>query len=169
MDQIIDKPENKWILHSKTDEELKQIAKDLYNNKIFCDRHLSTHDRIESHFMVILFMGPQKPEPPKYPSDDSNLQGSRDNKLYDLIQREQDQKEYEKKLAEYPFELEYYNEYLKTIGMVYEYWDSGQTSPMAVNGKPVFFSARFLNQEDTNKMFEFFEQYKSIREQADNF
>jgi hypothetical protein len=53
--------------------------------------------------------------------------------------------------------------------MVYEYFDSGQTSPMSVNGKPVFFSARFLNQDDTKKMFEYYEQYKSIREQADNF
>jgi len=53
--------------------------------------------------------------------------------------------------------------------MIYEYWDSGQTSPMSVNGKPVFFSARFLNHEDTTKMFEYYEQYKSIRELADNF
>lgn len=165
----ITKPENKWILPPKTEEDLKQIAKDLYNNKIFCDRYLSSHDRIESHFMVILFMRPQKPEKPKYPSDDSNLQGSRDNKLYDLIQREADQKEYERKLAEYPFELEYYQEYLKNIGMVYEYYDSGQTSPMSVNGKPVFFSARFLNQEDAKKMFEYYEQYKEIRQKSDNF
>jgi hypothetical protein len=169
MEQIVNEIENKWILPNKTDDELKQIAKDLYNNKIFCDRHLSQYDRIESHFMVLIFMGPKKPEAPQYPSDDSNLQGSRDNKLYDLIQREQDQKDYEKALLQYPVEMEQYNEYLKTIGMVYEYWDSGQTSPMAVNGKPVFFSCRFLNLEDTKKMFEYFEQYKSIREQADNF
>jgi hypothetical protein len=97
MEKNITKPENKWTLPDKTDEDLKQIAKDLYNNKIFSDRHLSSHDRIESHFMVVLFMGPQKPEKPKYPSDDSNLQGSRDNKLYDLIQREAEQKEYERK------------------------------------------------------------------------
>lgn len=163
------KPENKWILPPKTDEELKQIAKDLYNNKIFCDKHLSKFDRIESHFMALVFMGPKKPDPPKYPSDDNDLQGSRDNKLYDLIQRETDQKEYEKKLAEYPYELEYYDEYLKNIGMIYEYWDSGQTSPMSVNGKPVFFSARFLSSSDTKKMFEYFEQYKEIREKADTF
>jgi len=169
MEKNITKPENKWTLPDKTDEDLKQIAKDLYNNKIFSDRHLSSHDRIESHFMVILFMGPQKPEKPKYPSDDSNLQGSRDNKLYDLIQREAEQKEYERKLAEYPFELEYYKEYFKSIGMVYEYYDSGQTSPMSVNGKPVFFSARFLNQGDTKKMFEYYEQYKEIRQKSDNF
>ncbi len=59
-------------------------------------------------------------------------------------------------------------EYSKDIGLVYEYLDAF-TSPMAVNGKPVFFSARFLNREDTKKMFEFYEQYKVIREKADKF
>ena len=38
MEQTITKLENKWILHPKTDEELKEIAKDLYNGKIFSDR-----------------------------------------------------------------------------------------------------------------------------------
>lgn len=169
MKKIIEEIENKWILPNATDDELKQIAKDLYNNKIFCDRHLSQNDRIESHFMVLIFMGPKKPEPPKYPSDNSNLQGSRDNKLYDLVQREEDQKKYEEELAQYPIEMGQYNEYLKSIGLVYEYLDSGQTSPTSVNGKPVFLSCRFLNLDDTNKMFEYFEQYKSIREKADNF
>ena len=161
--------ENRWILTNKTKDELKQIAKDLYNNKIFCDRHLSKNDSVESHFMALVFMGPKRPELPQYPSDDSNLQGSRDNKLYDLVQRELDQKKYEEDLIQYPFEVDHFNEYLEKIGLVYEYWDSGQTSPMSVNGKPVFFSCRFLSHEDTKEMFEYFEQYKSIREQADNF
>ena len=41
--------------------------------------------------------------------------------------------------------------------------------PMAVNGKPTFFSGRFLNIEDTKKMFDYYNQYKEIREKADNF
>ena len=49
MENNFTKPENKWILSSKSDEDLKQIAKDLYNGLIFSDRHLSRHDRIESH------------------------------------------------------------------------------------------------------------------------
>ena len=57
MEQTITKLENKWILHPKTDEELKEIAKDLYNGKIFSDRHLSQYDRIESHFMVMKRIG----------------------------------------------------------------------------------------------------------------
>jgi hypothetical protein len=164
----MDNLEKKWTLPSLEEDRLKQIAKDLYDNKIFCDRHLSEYDRIESHFMALLFMGPIKPEPPNYPSDNSDLQGSRDNKLYDLVQRDLDQKEYERKMLEYPKELEDYNEYTKSIGFIYEYLDSS-TSPMTINGKPVFFSVRFLNHEDTKKMFEYYNQYKSIREQADNF
>lgn len=160
--------ENKWTLPSQSDEELKKIAKDLYNGLIFSDRHLSSYDRIESHFMVLMFMGPKEPEPPKYPSDDVNIVGKRDNKIYDLIQREKDQEEYQKKLEEYPQECKDYEEYLKTIGFIYEYLD-GNTSPMAVNGKPVFFSVRFLNKSDTEKMFTFYNQYKEIREKADNF
>jgi len=169
MENNITKPENKWILPSKSDEDLKQIAKDFYNGLIFSDRHLSQHDRIESHFMVLLFMGPKKPEPPKYPSDGGDLASNRDNKLYDLVQRDDDQKEYERLLAEYPYELEYYNEYTKTIGFVYEYLDTPNRSPMAINGRPVFMSLRMLNQDDTKKMFDYYDQYKEIREKADNF
>jgi len=85
-----------------------------------------------------------------------------------LLQREKDQKDYEKALEEYPQECKDYEEYSKNIGFVYEYLGEN-TSPMSVNGKPVFFSARFLSKSDTKKMFEFYEQYKSIRETADNF
>lgn len=119
--------------------------------------------------MPMLFMGPKKPTPPKYPSENKDLQGQRDNKIYDLVQRESDQKEYERLLAEYPYQLEYYEEYLKTIGFVYEYYSSGNISPMAINGKPIFMSMRILNVIDTEKMFEYYEQYKQIREKADNF
>ena len=165
----IQKPKNVWTLPSKSDEDLKQIAKDIFNGLIFSDRHLSPYDRVESHFMALLFMGPKNPELPKYPSDDKDLQGQRDNKLYDLVQREADQKEYDRLLAEYPFQVEYYNEYIKDIGFVYEYLNSENTSPVGINGKPVFMSLRLLNKVDTEKMFGFYDTYKSIREKVDNF
>ena len=40
----------------KTDEELKQIAKDLYAGQIFTDRHVSNPDLLSSVFMVLAFM-----------------------------------------------------------------------------------------------------------------
>ena len=76
--------ENKWILPSKTEEELKQIAKDLYNNKIFCDRHLSQYDRVESHFMVLLFMGPKQPEAPTPAPSTPATPSEPENKKYDF-------------------------------------------------------------------------------------
>jgi len=40
---------------------------------------------------------------------------------------------------------------------------------MAINGRPIFMSLRMLNQDDTKKMFDYYDQYKEIREKADNF
>jgi hypothetical protein len=159
-------------LGSRTEEELKVIAKDLYNNKIFSDRHLSNPSDLQMVFMVMMFMGPKAPEPPKYPVDDiKDKQDSRANAMYDVLQRDADQKKYEEDLnIYYPFECECYREnFLGKIGFVYEYLDSPNVSPRGVNGYPCFFSVRFLNKEDTAMMFEFYEKYKAIREQADSF
>ncbi len=104
----IENIKDNWCHKSMTDDELKKIAKDFYNGLIFSDRHLSNHDSIVSHFMVLLFMGPREPEEPKYPSDNATLQNERDNKLYDLVQRAEDQIAYELALEEYPKELERY-------------------------------------------------------------
>jgi hypothetical protein len=79
-----------------------------------------------------------------------------------------DQEQYEKDMADYPFELEDYQAWLNDLGFIYEYYDSNQ-SPMAINGKPVFFSMRLMCKEDTKKMLEFYHQYKEIRETVDNF
>ena len=81
----MEKIENKWILPSQSDDELKTIAKDMYNNLIFSDKHLSQYDNVMSHFMVLMFMGPKEPEAPSYPSKDGDLQGQRDNKLLQRI------------------------------------------------------------------------------------
>ena len=148
----------RWSFKSdKTDEELKKVSKDLYNGLIFCDRQCPSS--ILTTFMVLTFMGPQSP---KNPSDGSNKEDKRDNVIYDLVQRDEDQKLYE-------FEKEEYSKYLNEIGLIYEYLDTPNRSPMSVNGMPCFFSCRFLSKEETKKMFEYYEKYKSIRETADNF
>ena len=157
----------KWKLPKREDKELKQIAKDIYNNRIFTDRHLSKHDNIMSTFMVLVFMGPKEPEPPKYPSDKITKSGNRDNRIFDILDRDKAQKEYEEKLKEFPKEQEEYKKYLDNIGLIYEYYDKSGT--LSINGNPTFFSANFLDKEDTEKMFEYYETYKSIREKSDNF
>lgn len=155
-----------WELKNKSESELKQIAKDLYNGLIFTDRSI-TDGNIQRNFIVLNFMYPKKPEPPKYPSDSVTVSGNRDNRIYDLIQRESDQKKYEEDLKNFPEEEEKFKSYLENIGLVFEYMDKAM--PMAMNGKPIFFSANFLSKEDSEKMFQFYNQYKEIREKCDNF
>lgn len=157
----------KWgPIKSQSEDDLKKIAKDLYNGLIFCDRQCP--NEIMSVFMILLFMGPRQPEKPKYPNDPTSTENSRDNAIYDVIQRDADQKKYEEDMKWYETERKYFEEVqLKSIGFVYEYLS--EAGPMAVNGKPTFFSGRFLNIEDTKKMFDYYNQYKEIREKADNF
>jgi|ERR1035437_5923771 hypothetical protein len=163
------KEDSSWgtTVKSQPDEDLKQIAKDLYNGLIYCDRQCKPHE-ISQRFMVLLFMGPQSPTAPKYPSEDKDLQGKRDNVLYDLVEREADQKKYEEDVELYKIEKKNYQEkYLPSIGFIYEFLSA--SGPMGLNGGPVFMSARFLNKDDSTKMFGYYEQYKEIREKADNF
>jgi len=40
-----------------TDEQLKQIAKDLYNGLIFCDRHIKDASMLGNYFMPLIFYG----------------------------------------------------------------------------------------------------------------
>ena len=152
--------QSRWIFKANnTDEDLKKLAKDIYNGLVFTDRNCPNNNDIQSVFMVLMLMGPKSPTSP---SEDKDTQGKRDNLIYDLIQREEDQKIYE-------YEEVFYKEYLGKVGMVYEYLDSKNMSPMSVNGLPCFFSCRFLSKEDTDKMLEFYKQYREIRETADNF
>lgn len=44
----------------RTDEELKEIAKDFHAGKIFSDRHCQSLDEVRSSFLVLLFMDPEK-------------------------------------------------------------------------------------------------------------
>lgn len=44
-------------------------------------------------------------------------------------------------------------------GMIYEYME--KAGPMSINGMPIFFSFRFLNQEDSKKVFD---KYNKIKE-----
>jgi predicted nucleotidyltransferase len=102
----------------KTDEELKKIATDLLDGKIFCDRQVTNPNDIAMVFMPIV-------------------------------------------LGAFS---EMKDEVRKDIGFLYEYID--KAGPRAVNGMPCFFSVRYLNKEETAKMFKFYEDYKALK---DNF
>lgn len=133
-------------VESMSDENLKDIAKGIYNHEIFTDRHCRPSD-ITRVFMVLSFMGPT------HPSNDDTSDGKRDNAIFDLVERD--------------IESKYYEARVKTIGMIYEYLD--KRGPTSINGLPIFMSLRLLNIEDAAKVWEYYEKYKLIREQADNF
>jgi hypothetical protein len=142
----------------QTDEFIKQLAKDIYNGKVFTAFMIPENQRaemIKMVFMPLLFMGPQHPH-----NTDVNTAKLRDNKIWEILEQDQ--------------EIEDYNtKFISSIGMVYEYYadehGSLNTFPRGLNGFPMFHSCRMLNLEDTEKLRGFYEQYSKIREQADNF
>lgn len=153
----------KWraIERSKSDKELKQIAMDIYDGKIFCDRQCGRD--VGMVFIPLMFMGPTAPTKPEVESSD-DLVENRD-KVADYFQEEEDlMNQYEKDLDEYEKEFEYYIEnYAPSIGMVYEY--ISEAMPRSINGLPIFSSMEILNKEETEIMFEYFEKYKKIKEE----
>ena len=91
-----------------------------------------------------------------------------DTEIYDIVQRDADQKKYEEDLVWHEVECKYYKEnYLSSIGLIYEYID--KAGPRSINGLPNFFSMRLLNKEDALKVDGYYIKYKEIRETADNF
>jgi hypothetical protein len=158
----------KWgLIKSQSDDDIKKIAKDLYNGLIYTDRHCSQHE-IMSRFMPLMFMGPQPPLKPSYPNSNNSVENQRDNAIYDLIQRDLDQEKYEEDYKWYELEMKYYKEnYLTSIGLIYEFLS--EAGPMGLNGGPMFMSLRLLNKEDAEKMFSFYETYKELREKVDSF
>lgn len=96
------------------DEELKELAKDLYSGRIFTDRHLDEHIDIQSVFMALMFL-------------ESETKAGKD--FFD-----------------------------SKPALIYEYLD--QAGPMSINGYPMFFSFRYLNQVECDKMFSYYEKIK---------
>ena len=87
----------------KTDQELRKIAMDFVEGKIFTDRQISSEDMIPTVFMPLGLMDEEQ--------------------MADLISAKP--------------------------RLIYEYLDSIGPMGMGINGHPIFFSARFLNEEET--------------------
>ncbi len=100
----------------KTDEELKQIALDLFHGRIFSDRHCNTLEEIRSSFLILAFMDEKHAEEMKE----------------------------------------------KKVSFVYEYLS--EAGPRSINGRPVFFSCRYLDEAESKKMFEYYEKMKTAVE-----
>lgn len=97
---------NKIICSSMSDEEIRQLAKDMYKGSIFTDRHIQNPQDAQTVFMPLIFM---------------------------------DEKQIEELKKDPP-------------GMIYEYMSNA--AKMSINGMPIFWSFKMVNQEDTKKVFE---------------
>ncbi len=158
---------NKWKIESRTDEELKKIVIDIYDNKIFTDRHCESH-MIKNIFMPFLFMSPKEPESPSYPYSKSGVKEIRGNRLFDILHREELVKKHKEDMELYELEVKYYREhYITDIGMIYEYLD--KSSPTSINGYPIFMSFHLLNRKDSEKISEYYRKYSELRDGVDNF
>jgi hypothetical protein len=102
------------------DKDLKQIAVDLYEGRIFTDRHLDDPKDVGMVFMPIML-------------------GAFSGKT---------------------------EEELKKIGLVYEYLS--EAGPRSVNGMPMFYSCKILDNEETKIMFNHYDRYKIMKEEFDN-
>ena len=101
----------------KSDPELKQIAIDLFHNKIFSSEHLKNEGDLGRVFIALRMMKPEQ------------------------------LKEFKK----------------KEVCFIYEYLD--KVAPRSVNGMPVFFSLKYLNREETQKTFKFYNEYKTQQQE----
>jgi hypothetical protein len=153
-------------IKSIEEDKLKEIAKDIYNGSIFTSSHAG--DDLLSVFMTLTLMGPVMPDKPKKPNSKSSVENNRDNRIWELLQYDKDVIKYEEDMKVWESSnKKYKEEYLPSIGMIYEYLNCAL--PTTINGKPVFFSIRLLNLEDTKKVYSYYETYKNLREVSDNF
>lgn len=106
----------------KADNELKQIAVDIFDSKIFCDRHIPKEEfeRIRQVFMPII------------------LGAFKDMSVEEFMD----------------------------IGLIYEYYS--KALPRGINGMPMFTSLQILSQEETKKMFTYYNEYKELKEKFQN-
>lgn len=149
-----------WKHINLTDEELKTLAKDTYDGKVFTSLHIREFEQymVGSIFMPILFLG-APPSKPDFPKPTGNIRKDRKNKLnhftVTIPKWEQEYKEWE---DETPLR----QAFLEEIGMIYE--NISEAGPRSINGYPVFFGCKILSRENTKKFIELYNTYVKLRE-----
>lgn len=150
---------DKWsIADNRDDVFLKSLAKDIYNNKVFT----SNHCRPDEIMMVFMSFALMSPQPPKNPFNTDTIEGNRNHVIWDLLEKDELEKIYD-------YEHEYFEAFRKNMGMIYEYMDSPNLSPTGINFLPCFYSFQYISVDDKKKLNDFYNQYKEIRELADEF
>ena len=140
---LLEQLDNKWEHHPHSDDELKEIAKALYNNKIFSNLHMDNQNSmtIGMVFMPLFMMGSIS-----WPNDES-----RESKVIRLL-LEDKEAGYKKR----------YQKWLSEVGFIFEYYD--ESMPRSINGMPIFASCRFLSKTDAQRMMDFYNKYKELQD-----
>ncbi len=117
-------------------------------------QHWELHLITSALSTIFYSMNPRSYKQPPSPSIDLSLESKRDNLIYDLVQRETEQKKYESDFKYYSMEKsEYYNTVVPSIGFIYTYRDEDKIL--------------FLNKENSNVLIQYYNHYKSIRLKID--
>lgn len=143
------KKNNTWTHTVHTDEQLKEIVRNVYDCKTFTSLQCKGNE--SSVFMIMMFIG----NPPLAPDDSNNIRKNRKNKL-----------EYMNNCQIYEEETEIREDYIKNIGMLYE--DYSKAGSLSVNGYPTFFSCSILSIDDTKRFIDLYIRYEKLREEFDN-
>lgn len=143
------KKNNTWTHTVHTDEQLKEIVRNVYDCKTFTSLQCKGNE--SSVFMIMMFIG----NPPLAPDDSDNIRKNRKNKL-----------EYMNNCQIYEEETEIREDYIKNIGMLYE--DYSKAGPLSVNGYPTFFSCSILSIDDTKRFIDLYIRYEKLRVEFDN-
>ena len=148
------------MLPSRTKKELRQIALDIVDNRIFTDKHMSENEcahLLGSVFMPILF-GALAPRPVKVKCiNDTGEDCLEVDKEYLIAPLGKTDKEVEdmyfvfiKGASEWflkeRFEVVEVIKPAEHVGLVFEYYD--KSGPRSINGLPMFMSCQLLNRED---------------------
>lgn len=135
-----------WAHKEMSNDELKELVRDVYDQKIFTSLQCGSNATMV--FMPMLFFG----SGPTTPSKTKNNQIDRKNKL----------KYIEEKL-QYEAETPQREEFIKNIGMVYEYYS--EAGPTAINGYPCFYSCKLVSIDDAQKFVDMYNKYAEMRKE----
>jgi hypothetical protein len=139
-----------WEHHKMTNDELKELVKNVFDCKVFTTLQCSNSDAIIV-FMPAMFIGAS----PRIPNIIGNIKVDRKNKL-----------NYIDAITEYKNDTPKREEYLKSIGMLYEEYSNA--GPTNINGFPCFFSCNIVSIEDTIRFKEMYGKYEEMRTQFEN-
>ena len=131
-----------WEHKETSDEDLKAIAKDLYEGKIFSDRHIDKHTSTYSVFMSFALWD-----------------------IYEKTEKEDPKLEADRLVSLELYPIEKRDEFINDIGLIYEYLS--KATPTSINGYPTFISHNLLSKKDTIKMFEYYEKYEKLKKEIE--